>query len=157
MPTKAKIKILDNLELRAEIDTLYDSASQVTLAQWAIESAKHILLLFKVEDIDMSAIYDGILINQHWQEGKASIHEVRQAGFKIHALARQCKTEIGKNAIRAAGHAVAVGHMREHAMVCSDYAIKTVQLVFPNNIAKITEERQWQLDTLQVLLIIKKT
>ena len=36
MPTKAKIKILDNPDLRTEIDNLYDSTSQVTLAQWAI-------------------------------------------------------------------------------------------------------------------------
>lgn len=149
MPTKPKIKIIDNSELRAAIDGLFESAPQVTLAKWAIDCAKHILPLSEVEDIDISAIDDGIAINQRWQDDEASVHEVRQAGFKIHALARQCQTEISKNALRTAGHAVAVGHMREHAMVCSDYAIKTVQLAFPDTIEKITEERQWQLDTLK--------
>lgn len=153
MPTKAKIKILDNPDLRTEIDNLYDSTSQVTLAQWAIECAKHVLPFADDEAIDMSNVYNGILVNQRWQVGGASVHEVRQAGFKIHACARQCQNEITKNAIRTSGQAVAVGHMREHAMVCSDYAIKTVQFVSSDSIEKITEERQWQLDTLKQLLL----
>jgi hypothetical protein len=39
--------------------------------------------------------------------------------------------------------------MREHAKVCSDYAIKTIQIAFPENIEKITEERQLQLNEIK--------
>lgn len=39
--------------------------------------------------------------------------------------------------------------MREHAMVCSDYAIKTIQLAYPNNKEWITSEREWQLKALK--------
>ena len=49
MPTKSKIKITDNLELRAEIDSLFESTAQVTLAKWAIECAKHVLPLANSE------------------------------------------------------------------------------------------------------------
>lgn len=149
MPTKPKIKIEDDSELRAEIDRLYEITDQVELAKWSIKCARHILPLSKVEIIDMSDIERGIRVNELWQVGKASVYEVRQAGFKIHAIARNCTTEIGKNAIRTIGQAVAVGHMKEHAMVCSDYAIKTVQLAFPRDKEKITEERQWQLKVLE--------
>ena len=149
MSTKPKIKIDDNSELRMEIDRLYEITEQVELAKWSIMCAKHILPLSKVENIEMSDIESGIEINEFWQVGKASVYEVRQAGFKIHAVARNCKTEIGKNAIRTVGQAVAVGHMKEHAMVCSDYAIKTVQLTFPNDKEKIIEERKWQLEALR--------
>ena len=149
MPTKPKIRIEDNSELRSEIDKLYEISGQVELAKWSIMCAKHVLPLSNVENIEMSQIESGIGINELWQVGKASIFEVRKAGFKIHAVARNCKTEIGKNAIRAVGHAIAVGHMKEHAMVCSDYAIKTVQLAFPNNKDKIEEKRKWQLYALE--------
>ena len=149
MPTKPKIKIEDDSELRAEIDQLYEITEQVELAKWSIKCAKHILPLFEVGNIEMSAIESGIRVNEFWQVGKASVYEVRQAGFKIHAVARNCKTEVGKNAIRTVGQAVGVGHMKEHAMVCSDYAIKTVQLAFPEDKEKITEERQWQLKALE--------
>ncbi len=149
MPTKPKIKIDDNSELRLEIDKLYELTEQIELAKWAISCAKHILPLSQVEGIEMADVENGIRINELWQVGRASVYEVRQAGFKIHAVARNCKTEIGKNAIRTVGQAVGVGHMKEHAMVCSDYAIKTVQLAFPNDNEKITKEREWQLETLK--------
>lgn len=149
MPTKPKIKIEDDSELRAEIDRLYEITDQVELAKWSIKCARHILPLSKAEIVDMSDIEKGIIVNELWQVGKASVYEVRQEGFKIHAIARNCTTEIGKNAIRTIGQAVAVGHMKEHAMVCSDYAIKTVQLAFPRDKEKITEERQWQLKVLE--------
>ncbi len=137
------------MELRAKIDKLYEITEQVELAKWSIKCARHILPLSKVENIEMSDIESGIGINELWQVGKASVYEVRKAGFKIHAVARSCKTEIGRNAIRTVGQAIGVGHMKEHAMVCSDYAIKTVQLAFPNDKEKITEERKWQLEALE--------
>lgn len=149
MATKSKIKITDDSGLRAEIDVLYEQTSQINLAKWAINCAKHILPLSEFEIIDRSFVENGFKINELWQIGKASVHEVRQAGFKIHEVARQCKSEIAKNAIRTVGQAVGVGHMREHAMVCSDYAIKTIQLAFPNQMDKISHERQWQLDELK--------
>ena len=149
MPTKPKIKIEDDSELRAEIDQLYEITDQVELAKWSIKCAKHILPLSKVESIEMTDIENGIRVNELWQIGKAGVSEVRQAGFKIHAIARSCETEVAKNAIRTVGQAVGVGHMKEHAMVCSDYAIKTIQLAFSNAKERITEERKWQLKTLK--------
>ncbi len=151
MPTKSKIKITDNLDLRAEIDSLFESTTQATLAKWAIECAKHVLPLANSEDIDITDIQEGMLTSQLWQDSKASVNAVRKAGFKIHAVARQCQIEIARTVFRAVGHAVAVGHMTEHAMVCSDYAIKSIQLAFPNDSEMITIERQWQLDSLKVL------
>ena len=149
MATKPKIKIVDNSNLRLEIDKLYEQTNQIDLAKWAINCAKHILLFSESEKFDTTPIKNGFKINELWQIGKASVHEVRQAGFKIHEIARKCKTEIAKSAIRSSGQAVGVGHMREHAMVCSDYAIKTIQLVFPDNINKVSDERQWQLNELK--------
>lgn len=39
--------------------------------------------------------------------------------------------------------------MSAHAMVRSDYAIKTVQLSSSNDMEKITEERNWQIAALE--------
>ena len=145
MGTRTKIKIVDDAHLRVEIDILCEQTNQIDLAKWAINCAKHILTLSVNEEFDKKTIENGFRINELWQTGDATVHEVRQAGLKIHKVARQCKSEITKNAIRACGQAVGVGHMREHAMVCSDYAIKTIQLAFPDQIDKISQERKWQL------------
>lgn len=149
MATRTKIKIVDNSDLRAEIDNLYEQNNQIDLAKWAIRCAKHILTLSDDEEFDKKIIENGFRINELWQTDNATVHEVRQAGFKIHEVARHCKSEITKNAIRACGQAISVGHMREHAMVCSDYAIKTIQLAFPDQIDKILQERKWQLHELK--------
>ena len=147
--TKPKIKILDNSDLRTEIYKEFENTDQISLANWSICCTQHIIHCAKVEKIDLSVIKNGFEVNRLWQKGNATVHDVRQAGFKIHSIAKQNKTELAKTVIRAAGQAVAVGHMKEHAMVCSDYAIKTIGLAFPDEKNKITEERKWQLQELK--------
>lgn len=151
MSTKAKIKIVDNDQLRAEIDGLYEKMSQVDLAKWSLAIAKHILDIVGIDHNLVADIADGFRINESWQVDKAGMHDVRQAGFKIHKLARECDDEIQKTALRVAGHAVGSGHMREHSMVASDYAIKTIGMLSSNNINAITREREWQLNELERL------
>ena len=53
------------------------------------------------------------------------MHDIRQAGFNIHNLARDSNSEINKTVLRVVDQAVGSGHMKGHAMVASDYAIKT--------------------------------
>lgn len=149
MPTKVKIKIVDNSQLRAEIDEVYEKMSQVDLAKWSLLLAKHILDIAGIDYNSVDEIVEGFNVNELWQIGKARMHDVRQAGFKIHKLARKCESEIKKTALRVAGQAVGSGHMREHAMVASDYAIKTINLISFNDIEAITKEREWQLNELK--------
>ena len=72
--------------------------------------------------------------------------------LKIHKIARESDLEIDKTALRVVGHAVASGHMREHAMIACDYAVKTVGLMTSNNFEKITLERKWQLNEIKKYL-----
>ncbi|MBK5242723.1 putative immunity protein [Clostridium sp.] len=152
MTTKVKIKIIDNSELRVEIDELYEKMSQVALAKWSLLMAKHILDIAGIDYNSIDAIVDGFMVNELWQTGNGRMHDVRQAGFKIHKIARECESEIKKTAFRVTGQAVASGHMREHAMVASDYAIKTIDLISSNDIDAITFEREWQLNELKKFL-----
>lgn len=149
MPTKSKIKIVDNMELRKEIDNLYEKIDNINIAKWSISMAKHILEITKIDYNSIDEIVNGFKINELWQMDEAKVHEIRQAGFKIHKLAKECDSEITKNAFRVVGHAVASAHMKEHAMVASDYSIKTIGLITSNDITSITKERKWQLDELK--------
>ncbi len=102
-----------------------------------------------IENVYKSVIEAGFNVIDLYLKNEISVYEIRKAGFNIHKTARSCESEIIKIAIRSLGHAVGTGHMKEHAMVCSDYAVKTVQLLFPNQKEKITEERKWQLNELK--------
>jgi len=152
MQTKVKIRIIDNSEVRAKIDELYEKVSQVDLAKWSLLMAKHILDTVDIDYNSIDVIVDGFRVNELWQRGKVRMYDVRQAGFKIHKIARECDSEIKKTALRVVGQAVSSGHMREHAMVASDYAIKTIGLISSNDIDAITFERKWQLNELKKFL-----
>ena len=149
MPTKVKIKITDNSELRKRIDELYEKTNQVDLAKWSLLMAKHILDIVDIDYHSVEEIVNGFKVNELWQIGEARMHDVRQAGFKIHKLARDSDSDIKKTALRVVGQAVGSGHMREHAMVASDYTIKTINLISPNDFDAITKEREWQLNELK--------
>lgn len=148
MASRPKIKIVDDTELRKEIEKNTDFLSQINLAKWAISVAKHVLPYLEKEFSDNGKIENGFKVNGLWQKGEATVHQVRQSGFKVHEVARECKGETAKAAARAVGQSVGVGHMRGHAMMATDYAIKTINLAFNNDMIKVTEEREWQLDEL---------
>jgi hypothetical protein len=148
MASRAKIRITDNSDLRAEIEKLINGLNQADLAKWARRCAEHVLKFSEKEFPANEAVADGFRTTELWLNGNATIHQIRQAGFKIHAVARQCKTEVAKAAIRTVGQAVGTGHMKEHAIICSDYAVKTIQLAFRGSMDKITAEREWQLNEL---------
>lgn len=145
MATKVKIKIIDNIELRKEIDELYENMDQVSIAKWSLSLAKHILNISDIDYETIDEVVEGFRINELWQIGEARTHDIRQAGFRIHKIARESNSEIKKTALRVVGQAVGSGHMKEHAMVASDYAIKAIGLISSNNMEAITLERERQL------------
>ncbi len=152
MSTKAKIKIVDDNQLRAEIEDISEKISKVDIAKWAILIAKHILQTVHIDYQTVEEITQGFAVHTSWQIGEARMYDVRQSGFKIHKLARACEDEIQKTAFRVVGQAVGTGHMKEHAMVASDYAVKTIGLITDNDHKAIRKEREWQLQTLKKLV-----
>ncbi|AIY05455.1 hypothetical protein Plano_1490 [Planococcus sp. PAMC 21323] len=148
MISKPKIKIVDDMKLRNEIVDNTELLDQIELAKWAIDAAERVLPYLEQEFPQDEKVLNGIRIIELWQNQEATVHQVRKAGFKVHELARECKKETAKAAARAIGHAIAVGHMRGHAMVATDYVIKTMNLAFNNELNKATEEREWQLHRL---------
>ena len=152
MPTKLKIKIVDNSKRRKEIDEIFENMNQVSIAKWSLSMAKHTLKMVHIDCETVEEIKEGFRINELWQIQEARMHDVRQAGFKIHKLTRENDSEINKIVLRVVGQAVGSGHMKEHAMMASDYAVKTIGLISSNNLKSITLEREWQLNEIKKFL-----
>jgi len=152
METRTKIRIDDCPGMRKELETLYEQATQVVLARWALELAKHVLLLAGFDWSGCSEVKNGFAANEAWQRGEARVYDVRRAGFAVHRLARGCADEILQAALRTGGQAVGTGHMCEHAMVASDYAVRTVNLLHPGDLSAVVAERNWQIQTLRLCL-----
>lgn len=150
MATQRKIKLLDDDDLRIVLDRLYENSSQIQLCQYALQLAEHVLNMVDF-DIQHPILQEGFSVNIAWQRGLARMHDVRQAGFRIHALAKAEEDPQIKTALRVVGQAVASGHMREHTMVASDYAIKLINLKHPLDKEAVQKERQWQIDALRLI------
>jgi hypothetical protein len=148
MVTTSKIKIVDNDELRQKINDLYETTNKQNASKWAIELAKRTLNKAGINYGNYDELLVAFKVNEYWQEEMARISDLRQVGFMVHRLAREEKNPIKEAALRTAGQAVSVGHMKEHAMICSDYAVKTIGLLTGNELSEITKERKWQLDRL---------
>ena len=150
MPTKAKIKITDNVDLRMKLDHLYEKASDIQLCEYAIAICNRVWRETLFDAATNEAIQQAVNLNLRWQRGEVDIQTVRHACFKIHALAKVNDNILDKTALRVIGQAVATAHMREHAMVASDYAIKLCNL---QTNCDYTAERLWQIKTLEKALI----
>lgn len=75
MATKAKIKIMDNQELRGAIDALNEKMDQIVLAKWSIELVKHIIESMEMDQETLDEI-KGIGINEQWQLGNLGVHKL---------------------------------------------------------------------------------
>lgn len=154
--THSKIKIDDDKELRTILDHLYYLSSQIQLCQYALLLANHILEIIEYQNIHHSIIQQGYCVNKEWQKGHVRMHDVRQAAFLIHKLARESDNIFDQVALRVVGHAVATAHMKEHAMVASDYAIKVMNIKYPGDMRAVQKERKWQIDLLKKILDYKR-
>lgn len=153
MYSAAKIKIRDDSELRKQIFELFDKCDHKISVTWSLEVAKHALKMAGIDYESIPDISNGFLVIERWQCKEAVVCEVRQAALKIHGAARRADSEIIKAALRAAGHAVASGHMKDHVMVASDYAVKMVEIMFSGDDIKIAQERKWQLEQLEKIML----
>lgn len=146
MTQKSKIKITDDIQIRNQIFELYQTKNQKELANWALKVAVHIL---EKINLDTETIQDKIEILNAWQEDKKTTQEIRQAALSIHQEARNIQDEIQTAALRTLGHAIATGHMKEHALVASDYAIQCINKITQNDPQASSKERTWQIKQLK--------
>ena len=146
MTQKSKIKITDDTQIRNQIFELYQTKNQKELANWALKVAMHILEQINLES---EIIQEKIEILNAWQEDKKTTQEIRQAALLIHQEARNAEDEIKTSALRALGHAIATGHMKEHALVASDYAIQCINKITQNDPQASSKERTWQIEQLK--------
>lgn len=151
MSTTPKIKIEDNSPLRSTLDAIYAERSQHELAKWSLSMATHVFALTGYDVDEFPTVLEALAVNEAWQRAEARVHEVRQAGFWIHELAKATTDPLLQAVLRVAGQAVGTGHMREHAMVASDYAIKAVNLLHPGDSNAVARERQWQIAALRAM------
>ncbi|MDF2556175.1 MAG: hypothetical protein K0R71_3 [Bacillales bacterium] len=150
--TKPKIKIIDNNELRNKIEEALEKMPQELLARWALKVATPYLDYLDEYLKGDSRINLGIETLEKRIDESIGAFDLRKVGFAVNELAKESKSEISKNSARSFAQAIATGHMRGHALVSSDYAIRATNILTDNSIDASTKERERQLKIIHELL-----
>ena len=148
IPSPYKLKILDDSQKRLELEQILVQLPQKYLALWAMETANRYTDMIDIGDDDkkqqiLSQVEE---VFEQRLARKASAYELRQAGFLAHKLSQQARTSVSKYAARVFAQAVATAHMRGHAIVAADYAIKLRNLQSPDDLQLATKEREGQME-----------
>lgn len=154
IPTPYKIKIRDDEDKRNELEQVLNRLSQRELAIWARKNADRFISYIDIGDekIKDDIVFKTSDILQKRIEGKINVFELRNAGFLANMLAKNSLNELSKLSSRVYAQAVATGHMRGHAIVSSDYAIKVINLLHNNSKREAGNERTRQIELAVALL-----
>lgn len=154
IPSPYKIKIIDNLAKRNELEHILNKLPQRNLAIWARKNAEKFISYIDIGDAKQKneIISKTTAILYKRIDAQINAFELRNAGFLANTLAKESVNEISKFSARVYAQAIATGHMRGHAIVSSDYAIKVINLL-RNDVDEAINERNKQILLAQAILL----
>lgn len=142
------LKKLDDIPaLKQKLIDVFDAKTHRDISRYGLLLADHVLQLAGIPmNETLQACYT---VNQRWQEGGAKFQEARDVSGTIHDLAREEKDPARAKALRAVAQVAAIPHVKRHALIASDYAIKVVNLLYPGNREEVKKERERQIGLME--------
>ena len=142
------IKKLDDVpELKEALISVYEAKSHKDVSRYSLLLAEHVLSLSGMPRNDtVDACFS---VSGAWQEGTAKFQQARQVAFALHRLAREEADPVYVLVYRTLGQIAATPHVKRHALVASDYAVKLVNRMFPRDLDKVHEMRETQISLMQ--------
>jgi hypothetical protein len=142
------IKKIDDIpRLKEDLIDVFLTKNHKDISRYSLLLAKHILQLANMQPTD--AINEVFEINIKWQEGKAKFQEARNVAGKLLAMAREEKDPITIKVLRIMAQAANTPHVARHALIASDYAITLVNLMHPQNLKEVENERRLQIELMK--------
>lgn len=137
---------------------LVEKSDKRTLAIWAKDVAERILPVFEKEFPKDLRPRKALMTLQNWIDtGEFHMSVIRYASLDAHAAARSCAPNSPSQfAARACGQAVAVAHVKTHALGPVYYTIKALRADSATD-EEIEKERAWQYSHLVELSQIPST
>ena len=144
----AIIKKLDDIpQLKEKLISLYDTKTHKEVSQYSLLLAEHIIEMTRMPTNDK--IESCFAVSRAWQEGRAKFQEARQVAFALHRLAREEPDPVRVLVYRVLGQVSATPHVKRHALIASDYAVKLVNRLYPADFDAVRRERETQISLLE--------
>ena len=144
----AIIKKLDDVSaLKEKLISVYETKTHQDVSRYSLLLAEHVLALSGMPANE--TVESCFSVCRAWQEGDAKFQEARQVAFALHRLAREETNPVYVLVYRTLGQIAATPHVKRHALVASDYAVKLVNRMFPGDLEKVREMRETQISLLE--------
>ena len=142
------IKKLDDIpELKEKLISIYETKSHKDVSRYSLLLAEHVLAMSGMPRNE--TVEACFTVSRAWQEGRAKFQEARQVAFALHRLAREETNPVYVLVYRTLGQIAATPHVKRHALVASDYAVKLISRMYPNDTDKAREMREKQIFLMQ--------
>ncbi|MEN6635007.1 MAG: putative immunity protein [Clostridiaceae bacterium] len=142
------IKKLDDIpELKETLISIYETKSHKDVSRYSLLLAEHVLSLTGMPRNE--TVESCFSVSRAWQESTAKFQEARQVAFALHRLAREETNPAYVLTYRTLGQIAATPHVKRHALVGSDYAVKLINRMYPNDTDKAREMREKQIALMQ--------
>lgn len=138
------IKKLDDIpELKKKLIEVFDTKTHRNVSRYGLLLADHILRLTNMPgDKALEACYR---VNEKWRDGAAKFQEARAAAGQLLDMARGEKDPVREKALRVMAQVAAIPHVKRHALIASDYAVKVINLLYPGSLNEVKKERKLQI------------
>ena len=138
------IKKLDDVPaLKEKLISVYETKSHKDVSRYSLLLAEHVLALSGMPRNE--TIGSCFSVSRAWQQGTAMFQEARQVAFALHRLAREEPDPVYVLVYRTLGQIAATPHVKRHALVASDYAVKLINRMYPGDLEKVREMRDKQI------------
>jgi hypothetical protein len=145
-------KIDDIPELRVELEKIFDNKSHRKMVEYCLLLGEHILEITNMEPCN--EIMESFEINKKWLNGEtgkgfAKFQMARDAADKLLKIARDETDPIKQKIYRVMAQIANSPHVKNHALWASDYAVKLINTMYPNNFDEVKKEREKQIELMK--------
>ncbi len=140
------IRRLDDLpELKERLIEAFDEKApdHRAISRYSLLLAAHVLDMTGTARDD--AIEACFTVNLRWQQGEAKFQDARDVAGDLLCLARDEKDPVRVKVLRVLAQAAATPHVKRHALIASDYAVKLVNVMHPGDMDAVRRERETQI------------
>ncbi len=139
-------KIDDVIELRNEFEAIWKDKTKKEISNYGILLLKYIQSEYLK---DYEELCDKVIkINLDWQVGKIHFQKGRDLAWEINKLAKEQARDIDL-ALRILAQIACIPHTKLHGMWASDYVVKLINEVSPNELEKVKDIRKLQIQLIK--------
>ncbi len=140
------IKKLDDIpELKNKLIDAFDvkAHDHIAISRYSMLLGRHVLDISGVPG--EAAIEDCFTINELWQRKKVGFQAARDVAGVVLDMARREKDPVRVKVLRVMAQVANTPHVKRHALIASDYAVKLINVMYPGDFDAVGRERETQI------------